>query len=83
VALQNFANYLTEQNIPFVIRNIDDSKCNRSALDYSPFKILKTMPDLEQKHISCITSRACAEQLAFMISLLKHKNKKWILRTGS
>jgi ATP-dependent exoDNAse (exonuclease V) beta subunit len=31
------ANYLTEQNIPLLsLRNVDDSKRNRSEADYSP-----------------------------------------------
>jgi hypothetical protein len=36
------ANYLTEQNIPFVFRDVDDSKRNRGEADYSPL-LEKTM----------------------------------------
>jgi ATP-dependent exoDNAse (exonuclease V) beta subunit len=37
------ANYLTEQNIPLVLRDVDDPKRNRGEADYSSLKYLKTM----------------------------------------
>jgi hypothetical protein len=55
---------LTEQTFRFVIRNIDDSKCNRSPLDYSPFKILKNNADLEAKAHFCIIAEHIQDQLA-------------------
>jgi hypothetical protein len=42
------ANYLTD-NIHFYLQKPDDSKCNRSSLDYSFIKIFKNNADLESK----------------------------------
>jgi hypothetical protein len=42
-------NYLTEQGIPLILRNLDDSKCYRSKADYSFIEILENSSDLNLK----------------------------------
>jgi hypothetical protein len=70
------ANYLTEQNIPLLFRNVDDSKRNRSEADYSPLKYLKNNADLEAKAHFCIISlKIFRINCLFMILLQKEWNK--------
>jgi hypothetical protein len=68
---------LTEQNIPFVFRDVDDSKRNRGEADYSSFKILENNADLEAKaHFLHYIAENIQDQLPVHDFIAKEWNKK-------